>query len=168
VEIRIVFDGPPGPESGSFVEVENEEGHSIHIGKWHERDNGQWELRIDHIQGTVECFTCGPSVEAIATCKKCAEQYAAPPEPSEHNGVPKVSTAFIIAGRGLVFSFEDFPDGAQDVGAGSEILIDYEGAVGKFKIGGIEVQSGNPNHVGLLVTAVDDAAKEIHQGIRDT
>lgn len=33
-KIRIVFDGPPGPESGRFVEVEDEDGNSISVGTW--------------------------------------------------------------------------------------------------------------------------------------
>lgn len=32
--IRIVFDGPPGPEAGRFVEVEDHEGRSIRVGHW--------------------------------------------------------------------------------------------------------------------------------------
>ena len=44
--IDIVFDGPPGPEAGRFVEVENESGASISLGEWIERDDGFWALRI--------------------------------------------------------------------------------------------------------------------------
>lgn len=43
--IDIVFDGPPGPESGHFVEVERD-GKSISIGEWIQRDDGLWALRI--------------------------------------------------------------------------------------------------------------------------
>ncbi len=42
----IVFDGPPGPVAGRFVEVENEDGASISIGAWIERGDGFWVLRI--------------------------------------------------------------------------------------------------------------------------
>ena len=45
-EIRIVFDGPPGPEAGRFVEVENEHGQSINVGEWRQRADGLWELVI--------------------------------------------------------------------------------------------------------------------------
>lgn len=48
-EIRIVFDGPPGPEAGRFVEVENENGQSICAGEWYEREDGPWELRIPNV-----------------------------------------------------------------------------------------------------------------------
>ena len=48
-EIRIVFDGPPAAVSGRFVEVEDAEGRSISRGKWHERPDGMWELRINAI-----------------------------------------------------------------------------------------------------------------------
>ncbi len=44
--VDIVFDGPPGPESGRFVEVENAQGKSISFGEWIERPDGYWALRI--------------------------------------------------------------------------------------------------------------------------
>ena len=45
--INIIFDGPPGPEAGRFVEVETDDGKSIKIGEWEERPDGMWALRID-------------------------------------------------------------------------------------------------------------------------
>jgi hypothetical protein len=45
--IDIVFDGPPSHESGRFVEVEDEHGHSINAGEWIDRGNGHWALRIN-------------------------------------------------------------------------------------------------------------------------
>ncbi|MDD2878715.1 MAG: hypothetical protein PHZ23_15970 [Acidiphilium sp.] len=45
-ETRIVFDGPPGPKSGRFVEVEDANGTSFNAGEWHERPDGLWELRL--------------------------------------------------------------------------------------------------------------------------
>jgi len=57
-EIRIVFDGPPGPEGSRFIEVEDASGKSIAVGQWVE--NGKvWELRI-----TKEQFLRGLEVEA--------------------------------------------------------------------------------------------------------
>lgn len=50
--IDIVFDGPPSHESGRFVEVENELGHSISAGEWigpepSSNDTGElWRLRL--------------------------------------------------------------------------------------------------------------------------
>jgi hypothetical protein len=44
--VDIVFDGPPGPESGQFVEVEDAGGTSIRFGHWIERSDGRWVLRI--------------------------------------------------------------------------------------------------------------------------
>ena len=52
-EIRIVFDGPPGPESGRFVETEDAEGHGISIGEWHDRSDGLVELRIKGVDLTA-------------------------------------------------------------------------------------------------------------------
>lgn len=45
-ELRIVFDGPPGPDAGRFVEVETADGKSVNAGEWHKRDDGLWELRL--------------------------------------------------------------------------------------------------------------------------
>jgi len=47
--IDIVFDGPPGPESANFVEVENPEGESIKVGEWVEREDGTWALRLERV-----------------------------------------------------------------------------------------------------------------------
>lgn len=57
--IVIVFDGPPGPEAGRFVEVEDEAGHSIRVGDWspyaHRNAHAGtvtknwWQLRIEHL-----------------------------------------------------------------------------------------------------------------------
>jgi len=44
--INIIFDGPPGPEGGRFVEVETDDGKSIDAGKWIKRADGLWALRI--------------------------------------------------------------------------------------------------------------------------
>jgi hypothetical protein len=44
--VDIVFDGPPGPESGRFVEVENQLGRSVDVGEWIHRPDGYWVLRI--------------------------------------------------------------------------------------------------------------------------
>jgi hypothetical protein len=49
-ELRIVFDGPPSHESGRFVEVEDETGHSVNAGEWRERRDGLWELVIGGTQ----------------------------------------------------------------------------------------------------------------------
>jgi len=44
--VDIVFDGPPGPEAGRFVEVEDASGKSIKLGEWLQRPDGSWALRI--------------------------------------------------------------------------------------------------------------------------
>ena len=45
--INVVFDGPPGHKSGRFVEVEDDSGKSISIGKWIKRPDGLWSLQIE-------------------------------------------------------------------------------------------------------------------------
>lgn len=44
--VDIVFDGPPGPEGGRFVEVEDASGKSIRFGEWVHREDGYWVLRL--------------------------------------------------------------------------------------------------------------------------
>jgi hypothetical protein len=46
-KLHIVFDGPPGPTAGRFVEVEDSEGRGINAGEWVERTDGLWELVLD-------------------------------------------------------------------------------------------------------------------------
>lgn len=52
--IDIVFDGPPGPEAGRFVEVENAEGWSINFGEWVKRSDGYWALRIPSLEAAAQ------------------------------------------------------------------------------------------------------------------
>ena len=49
--INIIFDGPPGPVSGRFVEVETDDGKGIKVGEWIEREDGFWALRITELPG---------------------------------------------------------------------------------------------------------------------
>ncbi len=44
-KLYIVFDGPPGPESGRFVEVEDPTGASIRLGEWIQ-EGDYWNLVI--------------------------------------------------------------------------------------------------------------------------
>lgn len=48
--LHFVFDGPPGPEGGRFVECETPDGCSVKAGEWHERADGLWELRVPRLQ----------------------------------------------------------------------------------------------------------------------
>lgn len=52
--INIVFDGPPSPEAGRFVEVELDDGRSVKVGEWIKRDDGYWALRIDALPSDDE------------------------------------------------------------------------------------------------------------------
>ena len=46
-EIDVVFDGPPGPQPGRFVEVEDANtGEGVTAGRWIKRDDGYWALRL--------------------------------------------------------------------------------------------------------------------------
>lgn len=44
-KLCIVFDGPPGPEGGRFVEVESSSGRSIRAGEWKQRGKF-WVLEL--------------------------------------------------------------------------------------------------------------------------
>ena len=46
--INIIFDGPPGHESGRFVEVELDSGKSINAGEWIQKGE-LWYLRITEL-----------------------------------------------------------------------------------------------------------------------
>lgn len=48
--LHILFDGPPGPTAGRFVEVEDDFGESLNVGEWKRRDDGLWELVIQRAQ----------------------------------------------------------------------------------------------------------------------
>ncbi|MBC8459657.1 MAG: hypothetical protein H8D67_16830 [Deltaproteobacteria bacterium] len=69
--INIIFDGPPSHESGRFVEVETDDGKSINAGKWVEREDGLWALRITELPDG--CPQPGVEAEAEIRCPKCGE-----------------------------------------------------------------------------------------------
>lgn len=48
MEMHVVFDGPPGPEPGRFVDVEDREGRSFSVGEWVEQPDGMWSLKLKH------------------------------------------------------------------------------------------------------------------------
>lgn len=43
-EIHVVFDGPPGRDMPTLIEVEDRNGRGIEVGQWRERPDGYWEL----------------------------------------------------------------------------------------------------------------------------
>jgi hypothetical protein len=45
-ELRVVFDGPPGRDMPTFIEVEDETGRAVKVGHWRARPDGYWELVI--------------------------------------------------------------------------------------------------------------------------
>lgn len=72
--LRIVFDGPPEPQAGRFVEVEDVNGKSISAGTWHERPDGLWELRLDALpaggsqserEAETWCRLAGKAIDAL-------------------------------------------------------------------------------------------------------
>lgn len=59
--VDIVFDGPPSHESGRFVEVEDDHGHSISIGTWIRPvdPDAFWRLRIPMDRATLTAWQVG-------------------------------------------------------------------------------------------------------------
>jgi len=72
--LNIIFDGPPGPEAGRFVEVENDFGESIRAGEWSENGDGTWTLRIKEMPAAVKRHrhVAGPDGD-IDTCRECGK-----------------------------------------------------------------------------------------------
>jgi hypothetical protein len=56
----IVFDGPPGPVAGRFVEVEDDQLHSVRLGTWLKRDDGFWALRVSSSDVTLAAAPTEP------------------------------------------------------------------------------------------------------------
>ncbi len=54
--VHVVFDGPPGPVAGRFVELETPEGVGLSRGKWVDRGDGMWALELE--------LAVAPAVEA--------------------------------------------------------------------------------------------------------
>lgn len=78
---QIRFDGPPGPEAGRFIEVEDRNGKSIHVGSW-EPDgsgNGHWLLIIDDpvtVKGPQ--IPCPNDTDGDGNCGQPACPYCGP------------------------------------------------------------------------------------------
>ena len=45
-ELRMVFDGPPGRDMPTLIEIEDQSGRPIAVGQWRARPDGYWELVI--------------------------------------------------------------------------------------------------------------------------
>jgi len=73
MEIRVRFDGPPGPLAGRFVEVENRQGKSIRVGTWKETGDGSghWFLILNHGQ-TARSLVGRVSATARRAWRTCA------------------------------------------------------------------------------------------------
>lgn len=52
MKIQIRFDGPPGPVSGRFIEVEDEQGRGVKVGEW-KQDGTDWLLIIPYNQAEL-------------------------------------------------------------------------------------------------------------------
>ena len=66
--IDIVFDGPPGPECGRFVEVEDQLGRGMKLGEWLQREDGYWVIRVQRAE-----FAAVRASSATLTASETAE-----------------------------------------------------------------------------------------------
>lgn len=106
--LRIIFDGPPGPEGGRFVEVETKDGRSVNAGMWRQRQDGMWELELFAaltaalaVAGTGDGLKCRVCKDTGKTntgewCLCCGAADALPPAPSK-GGKQTVTTGTHLA-----------------------------------------------------------------------
>jgi len=78
----IVFNGPPSRTAGRFVEVEDESGASVRIGKWIKRADGYWCLRIPNDARAMAVEKRPQELVRAWKCDECGECFA--DEPFEH------------------------------------------------------------------------------------
>ena len=69
--MQIRFDGPPGPTSGHFIEVEDDRGRSIKVGEWRQ-EGPDWLLVIPDIDNQLEVRLC-PSQDPNGECNAVNE-----------------------------------------------------------------------------------------------
>lgn len=47
--LNIIFTGPPGPGNDCvFIDVETDNGRSVRVGEWSQRQDGHWALRFSN------------------------------------------------------------------------------------------------------------------------
>ncbi|QQN73919.1 Lar family restriction alleviation protein [Croceicoccus sp. YJ47] len=72
--IHIVFDGPPGPEAGRFVECETSDGKSVSFGEWTDRGDGYWALVVPVAAPTQPADAARVNWQPIAKAPKDGTQ----------------------------------------------------------------------------------------------
>jgi hypothetical protein len=78
---QIRFDGPPGPQSGRFVESEDADGKGINAGDWEEQPDGTWLLKLrPHRQCECPPFEVMQEVGLDRwSCTGCGRSWMIPP-----------------------------------------------------------------------------------------
>ena len=51
--IDILFDGPPGPTAGRFVDVVDSGGRGVILGEWLDHGDGYWTLRLPQVASST-------------------------------------------------------------------------------------------------------------------
>lgn len=44
--VDVLFDGPPGPTPGRFIDCIDQDGRGVNAGEWIDLGDGTWALRI--------------------------------------------------------------------------------------------------------------------------
>lgn len=82
-EVWVVFDGPPGAESGRFIETEDGNGHGAGGFLWQVRADGLWQLGPFYRSSTA-CSECARLLEVLrlpdlqTALHKVVREYAQP------------------------------------------------------------------------------------------
>ena len=76
--LDVVFDGPPGPECGRFIEIEDDKGASVSFGEWVQRKDGYWMLRLWADCHTHRAGTMADPPQDIDQCARCGHDIRHP------------------------------------------------------------------------------------------
>jgi hypothetical protein len=60
-EVRLIFDGPLSRDVPSLIAIEDNEGRSVSVGHWRERQDGYWELVIRSAEPIIVVERANPS-----------------------------------------------------------------------------------------------------------
>ena len=177
--IDILFDGPPGPDGGRFVEVEDANHQSLRLGEWIERGDGYWALRVPRsslpAEGeTRDCRMClhADSLTPSCECRCHADDrhrlvgiYHAPAEGIEVTVDPETGDEY-AHGRCVGRPAEGTDGGSECPdchGVGFYGVADGDGDVDTV----ICARCAPPPSPSVAETAVAEAAEKVRARIND-
>ena len=120
--INVIFDGPPAPRAGRFIEVETDNGKSINAGEWIERPDGYWSLRITSLPPEPFPLVTTPAPEVFAPVKLCRFNQAYRPADIFIN--PKhIVTVRERRSEGKIFTAIETTSGTIEVKESIEVVV---------------------------------------------